>query len=151
MTRSRGGKEDTKDADVGHRHPRACSGAHAERGLLEKIIDLLLQHEDVGPVTRRPDRSPGSSSTAVRCDRTTLMATAETRGGARMLLDPFLYDFVAEHQRALREAAERAGHGRARVLWWRPVIPCVRRLTSWSIPSGIRPPSGRPRSLGRAR
>jgi hypothetical protein len=25
-----------------------------------------------------------------------------------MLLDPFLYDFVADHQRALREAAERA-------------------------------------------
>jgi hypothetical protein len=26
-----------------------------------------------------------------------------------MLHDPFLYDFVAEHQRALREAAARAG------------------------------------------
>jgi hypothetical protein len=28
-----------------------------------------------------------------------------------MLHDPFLYDFVAEHQRALREAAARAGAG----------------------------------------
>ena len=46
-----------------------------------------------------------------------------------MLLDPFLYDFVADHQRALREAAERTAHGRARVLCWRPVIPCLRRFT----------------------
>jgi hypothetical protein len=28
-----------------------------------------------------------------------------------MLLDPFLYDFVAEHQRILREAAEDARRG----------------------------------------
>jgi hypothetical protein len=58
-----------------------------------------------------------------------------------MLLDPFLYDFVADHQRALRKAAELAAHGRARMLCWRPVIPCVQRFTSWGIPSGIRPPS----------
>jgi hypothetical protein len=37
-----------------------------------------------------------------------------------MLLDPFLYDFVADHQRALREAAERARRGGERgPLWWR--------------------------------
>jgi hypothetical protein len=67
-----------------------------------------------------------------------------------MLLDPFLYDFVADHQRALRKAAERAAHGHARVLCWRPVIPCLRRFTSWGIPSGVQLPSRRPRSLGRA-
>lgn len=66
-----------------------------------------------------------------------------------MLLDPFLYDFVADHQRALREAAERAARGRARVLCGR-LVPCLRRFTSWGIPSGVRPPSRRPRSLGRA-
>jgi hypothetical protein len=67
-----------------------------------------------------------------------------------MLLDPFLYDFVADHQRALRKAAELAAHGRARMLCGRPVIPCVQRFTSWGIPSGVRPPSRRPRSLRRA-
>jgi hypothetical protein len=67
-----------------------------------------------------------------------------------MLLDPFLYDFVADHQRALRKAAEWAPPGRARVLCWRPVVSCLRRFTSWGIPSGIRPPSRRPRFLGRA-
>jgi hypothetical protein len=67
-----------------------------------------------------------------------------------MLLDPFLYDFVADHQRALRKAAEWAPPGRARVLCWRPVVFCLRRFTSWGIPSGIRPPSRRRRFLGRA-
>jgi hypothetical protein len=67
-----------------------------------------------------------------------------------MLLDLFLYDFVADRQRALREAAERAAYGRARVLCRRPVIPCVRWFTSQGIPSEVRPPSRRPRSLGRA-
>jgi hypothetical protein len=67
-----------------------------------------------------------------------------------MLLDLFLYDFVVDHQRALRKAAERAAHGGARVLCRRPVIPCVRRFTSRGIPSGVRSPSRRPRSLGRA-
>jgi hypothetical protein len=47
-----------------------------------------------------------------------------------MLLDPFLYDFVADHQRALRKAAEQA--------------------TSWGISSEVRPQSRRPRSLSRA-
>jgi hypothetical protein len=37
-----------------------------------------------------------------------------------MLLDPFLYDFVAEHQHALREAAEGSGCAGTRVPgWWR--------------------------------
>ena len=37
-----------------------------------------------------------------------------------MLLDPFLYDVVAEHQRVLREAAERAHHVGVRGPgWWR--------------------------------
>jgi hypothetical protein len=35
-----------------------------------------------------------------------------------MLLDPFLYDFVADRQRALREAAERAARGGAGGLCW---------------------------------
>jgi hypothetical protein len=36
-----------------------------------------------------------------------------------MLLDPFLYDFVAEHPRALREAAERPRRAGARKpAWW---------------------------------
>ena len=39
------------------------------------------------------------------------------------LLDPFLYDFVAEHQHALREAAECAGGAGARGpgCWRRPL------------------------------
>lgn len=37
-----------------------------------------------------------------------------------MLLDPFLYDFAAENQRALREAAERAPRrGERGPSWWR--------------------------------
>jgi hypothetical protein len=67
-----------------------------------------------------------------------------------MQLDPFLYDFAADHQRALREAAERAARGPARVLCWRPAVPCLRRFTLWGIPSGVRPRSRRPRFLGRA-
>jgi hypothetical protein len=35
-----------------------------------------------------------------------------------MLLDPFLYDFVADHQRALREAAERGRCGGEGALGW---------------------------------
>jgi hypothetical protein len=37
-----------------------------------------------------------------------------------MLLDPFLYDLVAEHQRVLREAAEHARRAGGRGPgWWR--------------------------------
>ena len=100
------------------------------------------------PGTRSPTARLGLRPTPSEMT-SNVKATAETRGGARMLLDPFLYDFAADHQRALREAAERAARGRARVQCWRPVIPCLRRFTSWGIPSGGRPPSRRPRSLGR--
>ena len=65
-----------------------------------------------------------------------------------MLLDLFLYDFVAAHQRALREAAARAAPGRARVLCWRPLISCLRRFTSWGSPPEVRPPSRRPLQAG---
>jgi hypothetical protein len=36
-----------------------------------------------------------------------------------MLLEPFLYDLVAEHQRALRETAERGRAGARGRDWWR--------------------------------
>jgi len=37
-----------------------------------------------------------------------------------MLLDPFLFDFAADHQRGLREAAERTRRaGARRPGWWR--------------------------------
>jgi hypothetical protein len=54
-----------------------------------------------------------------------------------MLLDPFLYDFVAEHQRTLREAADRARRGGALGPpgWWRlplgvPVVVAWRTVPS---------------------
>ena len=52
------------------------------------------------------------------------------------LLDPFLYDFVAEHQRTVREAAEDERRGSALVPgWWRlaPAVPAV--LQSRMLPS----------------
>jgi hypothetical protein len=52
-------------------------------------------------------RSPAAAVFVGR-RRAWLTRLATPGGGATMLLDPFLYDFVAEHQHALREAAERA-------------------------------------------
>jgi hypothetical protein len=47
------------------------------------------------------------------------------------LLDPFLYDFVAEHHRALREAAEGLGTIGARGRrWWSP--PAATSTVPWS-------------------
>jgi hypothetical protein len=57
-----------------------------------------------------------------------------------MLLDPFLYDFVAEHQCALREAAERARHGGERGPgWWRLLLGMSAAVESRRVPSGASP------------
>jgi len=73
-----------------------------------------------------------------------------------MLLDPFLFDFVADHQAGLCEAAERARRaGARRPGWWRlplhlsaavesrtvfsaasPRMVCRRRLAYWHTSSG---------------
>jgi hypothetical protein len=53
-----------------------------------------------------------------------------------MLLDPYLYDFVAEHQRALREAAERARRPGARGPgWWRLPLGVPTVVESRTVPS----------------
>jgi len=53
-----------------------------------------------------------------------------------MLLDPFLYDFVAEHQRALREAAGAARRGGPLVPGcWRPRLRVAAVVASRTVPS----------------
>jgi hypothetical protein len=60
------------------------------------------------------------------------------------LLDPFLYEFVAEHQRTLHESARRVGNGAARRSdWWRwlygvstPTV--LRALVACGGPAGSR-------------
>jgi hypothetical protein len=53
-----------------------------------------------------------------------------------MLLDPFLYNFVAEHQRILREAAEDARRGGAlRPGWWRLALGVSAVVPSRTVPS----------------
>jgi hypothetical protein len=53
-----------------------------------------------------------------------------------MLLDPYLYDFVAEHQRALREAADRARRPGARGPgWWRLPLGVPTVVESRTVPS----------------
>ena len=49
-----------------------------------------------------------------------------------MLHDPFLYDFVAEHQRALREAAARAGGVGGRGPGWSWLSLGVSAAAGWS-------------------
>jgi hypothetical protein len=49
-----------------------------------------------------------------------------------MLHDPFLYDFVAAHQRALREAAARAGAGGRRGPGWSWLSVGVSAAVGWS-------------------
>jgi hypothetical protein len=53
-----------------------------------------------------------------------------------MLLDPFLYDFVAEHQRTLRKAAEGARRvGALGPGWWRLPLG-VSAVVAWrTVPS----------------
>jgi hypothetical protein len=53
-----------------------------------------------------------------------------------MLLDPFLYNFVAEHQRTLREAAEDARRGGALGPgWWRLALGVPAVVASRTVPS----------------
>ena len=53
-----------------------------------------------------------------------------------MLLDPFLYHFVTEHQRALRDTAERARGARARGPgWWRLPLGMSAAVESHTVPS----------------
>jgi hypothetical protein len=53
-----------------------------------------------------------------------------------MLLDTFLYDFVAEHQRTLREAAGDARRGGALVPGcWRPRLRVPAVVASRTVPS----------------
>jgi hypothetical protein len=53
-----------------------------------------------------------------------------------MLLDPFLYDLVAEHQRVLREAAEHARRAGARGPgWWRLPLGVSAAVESRMVPS----------------
>jgi hypothetical protein len=72
-----------------------------------------------------------------------------------MLLGPFIDDFVAEHQRGMREAAERPRRAGARKLaWWRLPLGLSTVVESRPVPSvasrrlvcrrllACRPPSG---------
>jgi hypothetical protein len=53
-----------------------------------------------------------------------------------MLLDPFLYDFVADHQRTLRETAEDARRGGALGPgWWRLALGVPAVVASRTVPS----------------
>ena len=57
-----------------------------------------------------------------------------------MLLDPFLYDFVADHQRALREAAERGRcRGEGAVGWWRLALGMSAATEARRVPSAADP------------
>jgi hypothetical protein len=49
-----------------------------------------------------------------------------------MLHDPFLYDFVAEHQRALRESAARAGGAGGRGPGWSWLSLGASAAVGWS-------------------
>jgi hypothetical protein len=53
-----------------------------------------------------------------------------------MLLDPFLYDFATEHQRALRETAKGASRGGERGPgWWRLPLGMAVAVESRRAPS----------------
>ena len=57
-----------------------------------------------------------------------------------MLLDPFLYDFVADHQRVLREAAEHARRAGARGPgWWLLPLGGSAAVESRTVPSVASP------------
>jgi hypothetical protein len=47
--------------------PEGALSPSAERELLAKLTDLLIEHEGSTPATRWRENSPGSSSTALRC------------------------------------------------------------------------------------